>query len=435
MDFAPIIGIEIHIELLTKSKMFCSCSADYFGHQPNTHVCPVCLGLPGALPVANKKAIEWTVLAGKALNCAPSNFSKFDRKNYFYPDLPKGYQISQYDLPFSFNGQLDGVGITRVHLEEDTAKMIHTRIKGKKATLIDFNRSGVPLMEIVTEPDIKSASQAKEFLKKLQQTIRYLGISDCDMEKGSMRLEVNISLKEKRAKDLPEYKVEIKNLNSFRFVEKSLNYEIKRQLQLIKARKKPVQETRGWDESKQMTVSQRFKEAAADYRYFPEPDLPPIRWTKNQLTAIRKQLPELPNEKLIRFKKEFNLSDYQAKILTATRKKADYYEDAVKVGKKHQLSPRELGNVMINKKINLEKILPGKLIESLVKERQAPMAAGKKLQKLIEKVIKQNPKAVSDYRAGKKEALDFLIGQVSRAAQARIDPQATLQSLTERLKK
>ncbi|HUS51926.1 MAG TPA: Asp-tRNA(Asn)/Glu-tRNA(Gln) amidotransferase subunit GatB [Candidatus Bathyarchaeia archaeon] len=435
MDFAPIIGLEIHIELLTKSKMFCSCSADYFGHQPNTHVCPVCLGLPGALPVANKKAIEWTILAGRALNCTPSTFSKFDRKNYFYPDLPKGYQISQYDLPFSFDGQLDGVEITRVHLEEDTAKMIHTRIKEKRVTLIDFNRSGVPLMEIVTEPDIKSASQAKEFLKKLQQTIRYLGVSDCDMEKGSMRLEANISLKEKGAKSLPEYKVEIKNLNSFRFIEKALNYETKRQLQLIKARKKPIQETRGWNEPKQITVSQRSKEAAADYRYFPEPDLPPIRWAKNQLADIRKQLPELPNKKIIRFKKEFNLSDYQAKILTASRKKADYYEDAVKVGKKHQLSPRELGNVMINKKIDLEKILPGKLIKSLVKERQAPMATGKKLRKLIEKVIKQNPKAVSDYQAGKKEVLGFLVGQVSRAAQARIDPQTTLQALTERLKK
>ncbi len=458
MDFSPIIGLEIHVELSTKSKMFCSCSADYlrvvtskqgspdvtsggsyFVSEPNTHVCPVCLGLPGALPVANKKAIEWTVLTGMALGCQTPLFSKFDRKKYFYPDLPKGYQISQYDLPFCVKGKLNGIRITRVHLEEDTAKMIHTKVKGENASLIDFNRSGVPLMEIVTEPDIRSAPQAKEFLKKLQQVIRYLEVSDCDMEKGSMRLEVNISVK-KVAKveqvekvKLPEYKVEIKNLNSFRFVEKALDYEIKRQIQLIKVGKKPIQETRGWDEVKQKTTVQRYKEEAADYRYFPEPDLPPIRWKKEQLKKLKKQLPELPDEKQARFIKQFNLSKYQAAILVASKDGANYYEEAVKVGKKHKISAQELANVIINKRVDTDKILPAELIEILVKKRKAPAISSQKLKKLIDKVLKTNKKAVADYKSGKKEVLGFLIGQVIRAAKTKIDPKQTRQILQKAL--
>lgn len=431
--FESVIGLEIHIELTTKSKMFCSCSTDYFGHEPNTHVCPVCLGLPGALPVANRKAIEWTILTGLALDCKIPLFSKFDRKNYFYPDLPKGYQISQYDLPLGINGKLklgnNKVRIRRVHLEEDTAKMIHT----KDTTLLDFNRSGVPLMEIVTEPDIKTPQEAKGFLKKLQQLIRYLNVSDCNMEKGSMRLEANISLKQKKKKKLPGYKVEVKNLNSFRFVERALEYEIKRQLQLIKVGKKPIQETRGWDEVKQVTVSQRAKEETADYRYFPEPDLPPMRWTKKQVSVIRSQLLELPDKKLARFMKQFNLSKYQAGILIAIKEKADYYEEAVKVGKKHKLTPIELANVIINKRVDTEKILPAELIQILIKKRITPTVPKKELEKLIKTVLRENAKAVADYKAGKKEALGFLIGQVSRAAKGKIDPKQTRKLLLEKL--
>ena len=440
-SWESIIGLEIHIELKTKSKMFCRCSADYFGHQPNTHVCPICLGLPGALPVANKKAIEWTVLAGKALNCQIPLFSKFDRKNYFYPDLPKGYQISQYDLPLAINGELKfkignlklKIRIKRVHLEEDTAKMIHTG----KATLLDFNRSGVPLMEIVTEPDIRSPQEAKKFLKKLQQVIRYLGISDCDLEKGSMRCEANVSVRRRLPavsdQALPSYKVEIKNLNSFRFVKKALAYEIERQIKLFQQDEEPIQETRGWDEVKQVTRPQRIKEEAQDYRYFPEPDLPPIRWTQKELSVISRQLPELPDEKTARFQKKYHLSFYQAQILAQTQEKADYFEEAVKIGKKYQISPQKLANVIINKRVDFKKILPAELIKILVKKKRAPRISEEELEKLIDQVLAQHPQAVADYQKGKKEAVGFLLGQVMRLAQKKIDPIKTKALILKKL--
>jgi len=430
-DRRSVIGLEVHVELKTRSKMFCGCLTDYFGHEPNTHVCPVCLGLPGALPVANKKAIEWTVLVGMALGCQAPLFSKFDRKNYFYPDLPKGYQISQYDLPFCTKGKVGKVRIERVHLEEDTAKLVHA----KKSTLIDFNRSGVPLLEIVTEPDMRSADEARDFLKKLQQILRYLGVSDCDMEKGSMRLEVNVSVKSKKTAKLPDYKVEIKNLNSFRFVEKAINYEIKRQLQLIKKNKKPIQETRGWDEVKQITYTQRWKEAAQDYRYFPEPDLPPIRWVKKQLVAIESQLLELPEVKARRFKKEYQLTDYQTKILTETREKADYFEEAVKAGKRYKVSAKELANVIINKRVDIDKFLPAELIQVLVKKKALPRVTDKKLVGLIKRVLKENSKVVTDFKKGKTQAIEFLVGQVMSETKGEADPNQTRKILLEKLKK
>ncbi|TSC54337.1 MAG: aspartyl-tRNA(Asn)/glutamyl-tRNA (Gln) amidotransferase subunit B, partial [Microgenomates group bacterium LiPW_31] len=321
MRFFPIIGLEVHIELETESKMFCSCSASHFGKKPNTQTCPICLGLPGALPVPNKKAIEWTVLVGLALNCQIPIFSKFDRKNYFYPDLPKGYQISQYDLPLCQNGRLDGVKIRRVHLEEDTAKLIHTIVKSKKCTLIDFNRSGVPLMEIVSEPDITSALQAKTFLQKLQQIVRYLGVSEADMEKGQMRCEPTVNLKiVKNGKTQFTPLVEIKNINSFRFVQKAIEFEINRQLKEFQKTRTEKglgnKTTRGWDEVKQKTVLQREKEEAADYRYFPEPDIPPMRWDKFTINNLQLTVPELPGQKVARFIKQYGLSKYDAVILT-----------------------------------------------------------------------------------------------------------------------
>lgn len=461
-----IIGLEIHIELKTKSKMFCHCSADYFGHEPNTHVCPVCLGLPGALPVANQKAVEWTVLAGLALGCKIPLFSKFDRKNYFYPDLPKGYQISQYDMPLAINGQLQSkinnpdlvstksrtgqqstIGIRRVHLEEDTAKLIHTESKGKRMTLIDFNRSGVPLMEIVTEPDIRSAQKAKEFLKKLQQIIRYLGISDCDMEKGSMRCEANVSIYEISNDkflisnqfpipndQLPKYKVEIKNLNSFRFVGRAVDYEIQRQIKLLEKGKKPIQETRGWDEKRQVTYPQRTKEEAQDYRYFPEPDLPPIRWEKLEIEKLRNSLPELPDKKAIRFQKQYGLNPDQIGVLTATREKADYFEEAVKVGRKHQVLAEKLANVIINKRIDTSKLLPAELIQILIK-RQTRLSFGKEeLEQVVNRILGNNVGAVADYKAGKKNAIEFLVGQVMRETKGRADPKQARRLLKNRIK-
>ena len=417
LDFQPVIGLEVHIELATKTKMFCSCRADYFGHQPNTHCCPVCLGLPGALPVANEQAIRWTVMAGLAFNCQIPLFSKFDRKNYFYPDLPKGYQISQYDKPLCQSGYLGKVRIQRIHLEEDTAKMIHK----KTFSLIDFNRSGVPLMEIVTEPDIHTAAEAKDFLKELQLVIRYLGISSCNMEKGSMRLEANISLKENKKATRPNYKVEIKNLNSFKFVQKAIDYEIQRQADLIREGQRPIQETRGWDEKKQRTYSQRTKEEAHDYRYFPDPDLPPIRWSAAEIKEIKRQMPELPNQKKQRFVENLGLSNEQALILLSSFQRLDYFERAVAlVGAKKQLVGR-IANLIINKKIDLKKVPVKKLIETLARKQKKPIVNYHRLKQVIKKVIDSQTQAVSDYKKGKRQAIEFLVGQVMREIKANPD--------------
>ena len=406
-----VIGLEVHIELKTKSKMFCECTTDYFGKKPNTYTCPVCLGLPGALPIPNQKAINWCVMLGLALGCKIPLFSKFDRKNYFYPDLPKGYQISQYDQPFCIDGEIElsngkKIGIRRVHMEEDTGKLIHE----EGSTLIDFNRSGVPLVEIVTEPDFDNAKDVREYLQKLQQIARYLEISDADMDKGQMRLEPNISIK--GSKKL--YKVEVKNINSFSFVEKAINYELKRQQEIIDNGETPIQETRGWDEKKQKTVSQRVKEEASDYRYFPEPDIPPIRWTQPQISKIKDQIKELPDEKFKRFIRQYQLNSYDSEILTREKNLADYYEDAVKVGKTHEVSAKQIANYIINRKPDIEEVLPAQLIQKIIQSSTVTKIDEGELDKTINEVIKNNEKAVSDYKNGKEQAIMFLVGQVLR---------------------
>ncbi len=421
----PIIGLEVHVELKTKSKMFCGCSADYFGKEPNSHTCPVCLGLPGALPVPNKKALEWCIKIALALNCKINEFSKFDRKNYFYPDLAKGYQISQYDLPFGYEGFVElangkRIGITRVHMEEDTGKLNHQEIDGEKVSLIDFNRSGLPLVEMVTEPDFNDALEVKEYLQKLQQIIRFLEVSDADMEKGEMRLEPNISLSTD-PKKLPPYKVEVKNINSFKFVEKAINYEIKRHEEILETGKNPAQETRGWDENRQKTFSQRVKEDAHDYRYFPEPDIPPIITSKEQILKLKHDMTELPAELLARFQKNYLLSMYDAEILTRERQLADYFEEAVKVGKEHKVTPKDIANTIINKKIDIERILPAALIKSLVSAKQTVHIDEGELEKVIKEVIANNGKAVQEYKSGKENVIMFLLGQTMKKLGKKVD--------------
>jgi aspartyl-tRNA(Asn)/glutamyl-tRNA(Gln) amidotransferase subunit B len=422
MKYKPVMGLEVHVELKTKSKMFCGCSADYFGQKPNTHTCPVCLGLPGALPVANQKAIDWCVMIGQALNCKIANFSKFDRKNYFYPDLAKGYQISQYDQPFCQNGFMmlsngKKLGITRVHMEEDTGKLTHQG----DSSLIDFNRSGVPLVEIVTEPEFENAKEVVEYLKRLQQIVRYLNVSKADMEEGNMRLEPNISLRRERETGLPKYKVEVKNINSFRFVEKAIEFEIKRQAEILDTGNLPVQETRGWNETKNKTVSQRVKEEANDYRYFPEPDIPPVILSDSRIAELKSQTPETPKAKFERFKKEFNLLDYDVEILTREKSIADYFEEAVKIGSKHKLSPKQIANQLINRNIDINSVLPAKLIEAILSSTQTTQIDEKKLEGIIDDVLKKNQKAVLDYKSGKENAIMFLVGQTLKTAKQKLD--------------
>jgi aspartyl-tRNA(Asn)/glutamyl-tRNA(Gln) amidotransferase subunit B len=438
--YQPIIGLEIHVELKTQSKMFCACSAPHFGIEPNSHCCPVCLGLPGALPVANHEAIKKTVLTGLALNCSIPNFSKFDRKNYFYPDLPKGYQISQYDFPLAKNGQLNSIRIRRVHLEEDTAKLIHDSPAGENLTLIDFNRSGVPLMEIVTEPDIRSASKAKEFLQQLQQVIRLIGVSDADMEKGSLRLEVNISLAEVKSKakpQIPKYKIEIKNLNSFRYVEKAIIYEIKRQEQILKTSHIPVQETRGWDEKKQQTFTQRVKEEAQDYRYFPEPDLPPIYWRSKEIAKIRARLKHklASQETANDFGQKYHLLPREAKIIFRHPQKKAFFLASVDFAKKESLPLKQIANLLINRPLLMKGFTPANLINYLLKQKSVAKINEQDLVQVIKRVIEHESTAVKDYRRGKKNALEFLFGQVFKKINGRADPKTVRSLLIKALTK
>ena len=462
--YEAVIGLEVHIELSTKSKMFCACSADYFTAEPNTHTCPICLGFPGAMPNANKVAVGYAQKFGAALGCQAVQKAKFDRKNYFYPDLAKGFQISQYDLPFSQNGEIaievnsekKKIRIARAHLEEDTGKLIHSKVNGRDVTLIDFNRSGVPLLEIVTEPDMNSADEARAYAQKLQQIARYLGVSDADMEKGSVRIEPNVSLrkesKSKRVKEsklphyissrpsvstdviLPDYKVELKNINSFRFVKQAIEYEIKRQGEILDFGKTPAQETRGYNEREQKTVSQRSKEFAHDYRYFPEPDLPPFVFDKEYLKKLEQQIPELADAKFKRFQKDYQLTEYEAEILARNKDIAAYFEEAVKAGKESGISAKRIATELINKKPTIEQTLPAAFVKMIYQNSQVAQIDDDELDKIIEGVLRENAKAVEDYKSGKQNAIMFLVGQVMRKVGKKIDSNLVKEKIKESIK-
>lgn len=434
-NYQLICGLEIHAALKTESKMFCGCKNDPFhAPKPNTYTCPVCLGLPGSLPVPNKQAIEWTIKLGLALNCKINLFSKFDRKHYFYPDLPKGYQISQYDLPFCYQGYLETSGgqvrITRIHLEEDTGKLVHKTVDGEKVSLVDFNRSGVPLLEIVTEPDIKSATQAAEFGHKIRQIIRYLNIGNCDMQKGGMRLEANLSLSKNG--DLPDYKVELKNINSFKFMEQAIAYEIKRQFKLLEKGETPVQQTRGWDVDKQVSFPQRTKEAAADYRYFPDPDIPPLQFTKEQLKSWQDELPEMPRQTLARWQQELKIEARFAQLLIKNHHTTQWLDQVFTQAQVQKINPNDITKELVNKNLKFNpKLKPQELISAYEKKHQTEQVDTSFLQKKINEVLDQNPDAVTKYQAGKTQIIGFLIGQIAQKLPPKADmKQVRLQLLS-----
>ncbi|MBI5285645.1 MAG: Asp-tRNA(Asn)/Glu-tRNA(Gln) amidotransferase subunit GatB [Chloroflexi bacterium] len=483
--YETVIGLEVHVQLLTERKMFCGCSAAYADAAPNTHVCPVCMALPGVLPVINRRAVEFVIMSGLALNCEIPDFSKFDRKNYPYPDLLKGYQISQFDLPLTKDGwieiEVEGheprhAGITRCHLEEDTARLTHRSDQaGEGFSLIDMNRSGVPLMEIVGEPDLRSADEARAYLVKLQRIMRYIGVSKANMEEGNFRCDANVSLRPAGATELGS-KVEVKNMNSFRAVHSALVFEIERQTKELDAGNRIPQETRGWIEHEGRTVSQRSKEQAHDYRYFPEPDLPPVTLDAAYIDSVRALLPELPDAKMRRFEREYGLTPYEANLLTETRARSDYYEQAVAPARgKDQavfiryvkqaanwmlgdfarllnaanldvsaarVSPPDLyamialveeGTISgkIAKSVFEEMFQTGKPAADLIRELGLEqISASDEIGAIVDRVLEANPKPVEDFRAGKQEALKFLVGQAMRETRGRANPA----SLTEILK-
>ncbi len=487
--YIPVIGMEVHVELKTASKMFCD-SKNGMGEErtPNVNICPVCTGQPGTLPVPNKQAIEFVQMAGLALNCEIALKSKFDRKNYFYPDLPKGYQISQYDQPLCMKGRLrinsKEIGITRIHLEEDTGKLIHP--KGVDYTLVDFNRAGVPLMELVTEPDIDSGEEARLFCQKLQQVCRYLGISDAEMEKGHMRCEANISLYKKGDDKLSGTKVEVKNINSFKFVEKAIAYEVERQAEVLERGEKVIQETRGWDANRAATVSQRVKESAHDYRYFPEPDIPPLKFTKEYIEGLRKKLPELPDEKSKRIGHEYKLPASDVEIIVSDKHLANYFENvaseikekiscgeikssqgkAIKLAanyiitelRKHlaedgdniksiKITPEnyaELVSLVDCGKINssaaqivlAEMYKTGGDPSQIIEDKNLTQLSDEgKLGAVIEEILVANRKSVLDFRGGKGNALKFLVGQVMAATKGKANPKVAEKMLKKKLSK
>ena len=486
MEYETIIGLEVHVQLQTRSKMFCCCSADYASTPPNTHVCPVCLGMPGVLPVINQQAIEYTAMTALALDCTISEYTRFDRKSYPYPDLVKGYQISQYQAPIGLGGRLtievDGqtkeAGITRVHLEEDTARLTHrSGPDGGAYSLVDVNRSGVPLMEIVGEPDLRSPEEARQYLIKLHGILRYLGVSTANMEEGSFRCDANISLRPEGSEEFTA-KVEVKNMNSFRAVYRALEYEAKRQRAAIERGDELFQETRGWVEDDGKTVTQRGKEYADDYRYFPEPDLPPLTLTAQWVTELRAELPELPEAKRDRFVADFGLPRYDASLLTSSREMADYFETCLETGLPAGLAlpnrAKTVSNWLLgdfsrllnatNSEIGDSRVTPERLsrLLDLVHKGTVTGPAAKQVweemfktgrpaeeiidqqglsqitdtgevEEAVGQAIAGNPHAVVDYRAGKETAIKFLVGQVMRATRGRANPQLASDLLKKKL--
>ncbi len=434
--YEPIIGLEIHVELKTLSKMFCGCSADYFGQKPNSLTCPVCLGLPGAVPFTNAQAIQDCIKIGLALNCQIAENSRFERKNYFYPDLPKGYQISQYRWPLCTNGYVDiedsqnqkiRIRINRVHQEEDTGKLSH--LDG--ITAIDFNRSGVPLVEIVSEPDFREVEQVRIYAKKIQQIFRYLEVSEADMEKGNMRLEANISLREAGESKLPEYRVELKNINSFKFMGDAIEYEIKRQQELLEKGEKITQHTRGWNENKKETFVQREKEEAHDYRYFPDPDLLPLKIEK--LEEIRKSLPELPEQILKRLQSMYGLSYYQSQLIVSERFLVDFFEDAVSLGEENKISAVDVANFLINKNVDINKVSPEEVISQITFKKSGIISDTSALREVVKEIIKENPQAVADYKSGKIAVIGVLVGAVMRKTESKADAKIVKELISELL--
>lgn len=478
MKYESVIGLEVHVELKTKTKIFCGCSTE-FGAEPNTHVCPVCLGLPGVLPVLNKEVVHFAVKAGLALHCDILRYNKFDRKNYYYPDLPKNFQTSQFDLPICKGGyveiDVDGetkkIHLTRIHMEEDAGKLVHSgaSIATSDSSFVDYNRTGVPLLEIVGEPELRSGAEARAYLEKLRSVIQYLGISDCRLEEGSMRCDANISVRPVGSTKLG-VKTEIKNINSFSGVQKGIEYEAVRQAQILEDGGTIQQATRGWDEAKGITVLQRVKEGDADYRYFPEPDLIPVVISDEYIEEVRKELPEMPDARCKRFQEQLGLPEYDANLLTLEKQTADYFEAVVNAG----VDAKTAANWMLGefaKKLNEEgigagdapvkpeqlaellqliakntisgkiakQVLPemwtsGKSAAEVVKEKGLVQITDTgALEELVKKIIAANPQSVADYKAGKKKAIGFLVGQIMKETKGRANPGVVNQLLTKNL--
>ncbi len=438
-DYQLVCGLEVHAELKTQSKMFCSCRNDPFhAPAPNCYTCPVCLGLPGALPVANKTAIEWTIKLGLALNCRVNLFSKFDRKHYFYPDLPKGYQISQYDMPFCVDGYLDTsagrVRITRIHLEEDTGKLLHTTVDGQKVSLIDFNRSSVPLVEIVTEPDIHSSAQAVEYAKALRDLIRYLDIGDCDMEQGGMRLEANTSLRPTGQTKLPQYKVELKNINSFRFLQNAIEFEITRQAEILAKGEVPAQETRGFDSTTNRSFVQRSKEEAEDYRYFPDPDIPPIHFTPESIEAIRQELPILPDQVLANWQKQWGIEKRFGQILIESQTKTQWLDQLFELAQKNKVDVNKMASDIVNNRLKIDITTDvKKVLDEYLERSQSVTLDADELNQKIAMVLADHGREVARYRAGETKLLGFLLGQIRRHLPKDVDITQINTELTRQL--